>query len=227
MVFVTVTTKENPFTVYFDHPIPKPSYIRLLSSHIPNTWFNLKKNLYKIFIVKDEKDEKRKPDEVPFVSFVAAHYTLQMLVSFLKNNLAKNSIELTTDINEPLGQLVIKNNDNKKIILTHNMSNLLLGIKNVVHLGFITYIRRLNSPTTHFIHCDLVDKKQNLFNGKPSSVLACFDIGGKPYEKFNYQSSQLNVLRDVAAEKNVTSMTLSVRDEMGNRFNYNGSSLTY
>ena len=81
----------------------------------------------------------------------------------------------------------------------------------------MTLIRRTN----------LVDKEQNLFNGKPSSVLACYDIRGKAYEKINYKSSQLNVLRDVSAEKHVKSMTLSIRDEMGNLFNFNGTNLTY
>ena len=36
-----------------------------------------------------------------------------------------------------------------------------------------------NYPSTYFIHCDLVDKEKNLFNGQPSSVLARFGIKGK------------------------------------------------
>ena len=30
MVLLTVVTTSNPHTLYFDHPIEKPSYIRLL-----------------------------------------------------------------------------------------------------------------------------------------------------------------------------------------------------
>ncbi|KAL9965090.1 hypothetical protein ACROYT_G028839 [Oculina patagonica] len=73
MVVLTVTTTENPHTVNFDYPIPKPSHIRLLSSHIP-TWFNLKED--GTILVKDEKDTKENTVTVPFA---ADYYTLEML----------------------------------------------------------------------------------------------------------------------------------------------------
>ena len=43
MVLLTIVTNSNPHTLYFDHPIEKPSYIRLLSASIYNSWYNLKK----------------------------------------------------------------------------------------------------------------------------------------------------------------------------------------
>ena len=43
MVLLTITTTSNPHTLYFDHAITKPSYIRLLSASIYNSWHNLKK----------------------------------------------------------------------------------------------------------------------------------------------------------------------------------------
>ena len=43
MVLLTVVTTSNPHTLYFDHPIKKPSYIRLLSASLYNSWNNLKK----------------------------------------------------------------------------------------------------------------------------------------------------------------------------------------
>ena len=42
MVLLTVVTNSNPRTLYFDHPIKKPSYIRLLSASLYNSWHNLK-----------------------------------------------------------------------------------------------------------------------------------------------------------------------------------------
>ena len=42
MVLLTVVTNSNPHTLYFDHPIEKPSYIRLLSASLCNSWHNLK-----------------------------------------------------------------------------------------------------------------------------------------------------------------------------------------
>ena len=43
MVLLTIVTNWNPHTLYFDHPIEKPSYIRLLSTSLYNSWYNLKK----------------------------------------------------------------------------------------------------------------------------------------------------------------------------------------
>ena len=65
----------------------------------------------------------------------------------------------------------------------------------------------MKSPTTYFIHCDLVDKEQNLLNGKPSTVLQTFDITGKPYEKVFYQSSPQHILCDISADKHITNMS--------------------
>ena len=43
MVLLTIVTNSNPHTLYFDHPIEKPSYIRLLSASLYNSWHNMKK----------------------------------------------------------------------------------------------------------------------------------------------------------------------------------------
>ena len=55
-------------------------------------------------------------------------------------------------------------------------------------------IDNVSNPKNYFINCDLIDKQQSLLNGKPSSLLACFDIRGKPYAKIHYQNTHLNVL---------------------------------
>ena len=88
---------------------------------------------------------------------------------------------------------------------------------------FITYVKWLTSPSTYFIHCDLVDKSQNLVNGKPSTVLAKFDLRGKPFEKVYYQTAQQHVLPDTSTgDYDVNTLTISVRDEKGNLFDFNG-----
>ena len=50
MVLLTIVTKSNPHTLYFDHPIEKPSYIRLLSASLYNSWHNPKQNASMVYL---------------------------------------------------------------------------------------------------------------------------------------------------------------------------------
>ena len=101
----------------------------------------------------------------------------------------------------------------------------LLGIQS---LSSITFVKQLTSPSTYFVHCDLIDKRQNLLNGKPSTVLARFDIRGQPFEKVQYQTPQQHVLRDTeSGDYDVNSITLAVQDENGNLFDFNNQPLEF
>ena len=101
----------------------------------------------------------------------------------------------------------------------------LLGLKRTL---FIAFVKRLTSPSTYFVHFDLIDKRQNLLNGKPSTVLARFDICGQPFEKVHYQTTQQHVLRDTSTRDcAVSSLTISVQDENGNLFDFNGQPLEF
>ena len=88
-------------------------------------------------------------------------------------------------------------------------------------------IKKLNSPSTYFIHCDLIDKEANLFNGKPSSILASFDKKGEPFEKVFYQPEPQHVLRETSTDVYVKSLNIPVKDENGNLFDFNGMPLTF
>ena len=107
-------------------------------------------------------------------------------------------------------------------------SNSLLQLLRIQRLLLFTFVKRLNSPTTYFIHCDLIDKRQNLLNGKPSNVLAKFDIRGQPSERVHYQTPQQHVLRDTSTgDYDVNSLTISVQDENGNLFDFNDMPLEF
>lgn len=68
-------------------------------------------------------------------------------------------------------------------------------------IGIRTYIKRLTSPTSYFIHRDLMKNNkiitENLLNRKPSNLLAKFSIRGNAYEKIDCIASPQLVLRDV------------------------------
>jgi len=80
---------------------------------------------------------------------------------------------------------------------------------------------------TYFIHCNLIDTEWNLFNGKRSDVLALFDVKGNPYEKVNYQGSLQQVLRDCSTDEFINSITISVKDQNGELFDFKGFPLLF
>ena len=219
MVILTVVTKENPHTVYFDQSIQKPSYIRLLSCSLYNSWFNLKEG-GKIFYTNETKKLEKSESILP------GNYTIEEMAKTIENSFKKYGDILRTQINTPVGQMFIQkvNPLNDKIKFDKNLSEL-LGIDQ--NLQWVRYVKRMKSPTTYFIHCDLLDKEQNLLNGKPSTVLQTFDITGKAYEKVFYQSGPEHVLREVSADKHITNMTISLRDGSNDLFDFNGLPLQF
>ena len=91
----------------------------------------------------------------------------------------------------------------------------------------IIFIKRIITPTAYFIHCDLIDKNNNLFNGKRSDLLAKFDVTGKPYEKVRYDTSLQFPFRDCSTDSHVNSITLSVRDQDGELFDFKGMPIEF
>ena len=121
--------------------------------------------------------------------------------------------------------MTIYNTGMANVRLDQNLSEL-LGIR--PNLMFITFVKRLTAPSTYLVHCDLIDKRQNLLNGKPSTVLARFNIRGQPFERVHYQTPQQHVLRDTSTgDYYVNGLTISVQDENGNVFDFNGQPLEF
>ena len=90
------------------------------------------------------------------------------------------------------------------------------------------YVKKLNSSSCFFIHCDLIDSRKNFFNVKKSNLLAKVDVRGKPYENvtYNIDSSQ-NVFRDASTDKYFNKITVCVRDENGELFDFEGLPLEF
>ena len=124
---------------------------------------------------------------------------------------------MTPRANMSVGLMVINNPNNLRF--SANLVEL-IGVHPA--LSPITIIKQVNSPIIYFIHCDLIDKRQNLPNGKPSTVLARYDIRGKPFERVHYQTAQQHVLRDTSTgDYDVNGITITVKDENGNLFDFN------
>jgi len=89
-------------------------------------------------------------------------------------------------------------------------------------LGAKTYVKKLNTPSAYFIHCDLIDRSKNFFNGKKCKVLAKIDITGSDYDKVTYHSPPQEGLRECSTGRHFNQITLSVKDEDGETFDFNG-----
>ena len=126
--------------------------------------------------------------------------------------------------NSPLGQLVIENTGSSRISLDDNLVKL-FGTDSTLPL--LTKIKHVIKTTAYFIHCDLIDKTNNLLNSKRSDILAKFDVTGKPYEKVRYVISSQQPFRDCSTDKHVNSITLSVRNQDGELFDFKGMPIEY
>ena len=213
MVLLTVVTTSNPHTLYFDHPIEKPSSIRLLSASLYNSWNTLKEAA--VIYATD-------PNQTLEAKLLPGHYTVDSLVKEFNDLNANNpKFIITAKAHTSLGSMIIYGGNTR-------FSHGLLQLLGIPKLAFNTFVKRLQAPSTYFVHCDLINKKQNLLNGKPSTVLARFDIRGQPFEKVRYQTSQPYVLRDVeSGDYDINSITLSVQDENGNLFDFNNQPLEF
>ena len=220
MVLLTVVTTSNPHTLYFDHPIAKPNYIRLLSASLYNSWYNLTENAAIVYINLSNNKSLTK-------SFIPGHYTIKQLAKAIQGAFPPDTVVLTTELNTIQGGMTISNPHREEITVSSNLAKL-MGIDPDINGGGIIDVKRLTFPSTYFVHCDIIDKKQNLLNGKPSTVLARFDVRGQPFEKVHYQTPQPHVLRDTdSGDYDVNSITLSVKDENGNLFDFNGMPLEF
>jgi len=218
MVVLTLVTEKNGETIYFDHNIPQVHFIKLISCSLYNSWDTLKKE------GSAGLGDINSHVGVSIGKIPPGHYDLESFGKAINKIFADRNVTLQTEINKPFGQLVIYNTTGKNIELDNDLANL-LGIKR--KLDLITYVKQITAPTAYFIHCDLIDKTQNLFNRRRSDLLAVVDVKGKPYEKVTYHSSPQQVLRECSTDKVINSITLSVKDENGELFDFKGLPLAF
>ena len=216
MTILTIITNSNGHTVYFKEPIKNFQFIKLVSCSLFNSWKNLKENGF-IRIIHVDKDKSRRHEN--FI-FPQGHHTPESVLYFFKTMI------YFSKINSPRGILVLPNTETKEIdLITPNLLDL-FDINPREGDGFV--IKKIKTPHSYFIHCDLMNKTENLLNGKPSNLLAKFSIRGKPYEKIDYISPSHGIFREAASGDNyLHSLTISVKDENGVLFDFDGLPLEF
>lgn len=149
----------NHYTQYFDEPVPKESFVRLLHCSLFNSRVNLKRDGQ---ISLFDLSGVTSPTTVS-----AGLYTLEKWHKNWKS-FQKRDLKSTTELNTPVGEMVIKNLEGTKIPLDSDLAKF-LGISR--DLKTITSVKRLKTPSTYFVHCDFIDPERNSMNGKPSTLV--------------------------------------------------------
>ena len=116
MVLLTIVTNSNPHTLYFDHPIEKPSYIRLLSASIYSSCNNLKNRVGVTLY-----DKNNNPQTVPLLP---GYYTPETLAPIIENMFKAFNIKIPAQINQPTGKMIIYNTTIHKIMLDTDLAEL-------------------------------------------------------------------------------------------------------
>ena len=220
MDVITIVTQKNGDTIYFDPPLSKVYFMKLLSSSLYNSWDTHKGGSAGL-------DDRKLNPSGKVSKLPTGNYDLDTLAKKITNLFTNTEFHydgLVTETNAPLGQLVIKNTGKSKISLDDNLVKLFGTGQN---LPLITTIKRVITTTAYFIHCDLIDTNNNRFNGKRSELLAKYDITGKPYEKVRYDTSSQQPFRDCSTDSHVNSITLSVRDQDGELFDFKDMPLEF
>jgi hypothetical protein len=170
-------------------------------------------------------DDTKKPKGRLVTKLLPGHYDLKRLAKEIESIAEKNGYGLKPETNSPLGPLVIKNTNAEFINIDPDLANFFGSGREIFgnrqNLTDLFVVKRVLYPTAYFIHCDLIDKELNLFNGKKSDLLAKFDVTGEAYEKVTYHSSPQQVLRNCSTDQFVNSITLSVKDQKGVYFDFN------
>ena len=71
-----------------------------------------------------------------------------------------------------------------------------------------------------------MDKDENLFNGKPSTILVCFDIVGKSFERVEYSPKEIT-MKKITSGKYHSSIRITVTDKNGELIDFNNFPLRF
>ena len=91
-------------------------------------------------------------------TLIKGHYTLERLAKEIQGAFATHQVALKTELNTPMSGMTIYNTNRGNIQITANLADL-LSIE--PDLNSSVYVKRLTAPSTYFVHCDLIDKRQN------------------------------------------------------------------
>jgi len=156
MVVLTIVAQQNRETINFEKPIPRVDFSKLISCSLYNSWYNLTRE------GSATLGDKDKDKAVSVRKIVPGHYSLERMAKEIEGLFEKYQYKaLKTAINQPPCQLVIRNlgSGAKPIEFDRDLANM-LGIGQKFPAYSFAFVKKLGSPATYFIHCDLIDNKR-------------------------------------------------------------------
>ena len=218
MVVLTLVLQNNGETIFLDQAIPQVHFMKLISCSLYNSWANLK-TAASLSVVETNKGAK-------VSKLFSGHYTIETLAKKLEEALKKINYEISADAYSPLGQIEMINLGNLPVAFDEDVADLLvIGDRGLKASGKLI-IRQMKQPA-YFVHCDLIDRDFNFVNSNKSDLLAKIDVKGRPYEKVRYDSSTSQPIRDCSTSSHVNSITISVKDENGELFDFKSMPLEF
>ena len=139
MVVITIVA-QNGETIFFDEPIPKVHFMKLISCSLYNSWDTLKREGSAVL-----GDEKKDPS-VSVGRIPTGHYNLESMAEGIKHIFERDNYALVTKTNTPFGQLEIINKGagtaTRPINLDRDLAAL-FGIGRKINIGaFVKFLQR-------------------------------------------------------------------------------------
>ena len=212
MVVLTIVTKNNGETLQFAEPFKKANFIKLHSCSLYNSW----KNLSTWGTVRAVPDKARQYD---LISVPSGHHTHETLVDYFNQDKNKAQGAAYT-IN---GGIYFESKTHK-VQFINGFVGLFSSVSTKDQKNWFFGGLKINS---YFIYCNLIDKEENFFNTKKSDLLAKFNVKGKPHEKVFYQAGNEEPFRKCLTGQFFNSISISVKDEDGVLFDFNGMPLKF
>jgi len=143
MVVLTIVTQQNEGTIYFENPIPKVHFMKLISCSLYNSWDNLKQEFSATFTEQKNKETNK---------LLPGHYSLETLATEIENLFPQSKYKLEAKIYQPLGQLVIRNPGIKLIHFDRDFADFLSMRQK--HLLFVNFDYFLSHGIFHSLRHD-------------------------------------------------------------------------
>lgn len=222
MVFLTLRAEQNGQTFSFVSPLKNVSKVRLISCVIPNSWNTIKENA----TMKYETNSLNSANS--FVNganvLEPGYYSPSCFVAAIKHLFAGIGETASVQYNSHHGEIMI-GQTTKFPQFSPNMAEI-LGFSRMTTVGRAKLLC-LNLKREYFVHCSLIDRDSNLFNGELSDILSCFHISGKAFEFVKYADSGEIPFRNCLKRNEVSTIQISVKDFEGNVFDFQECPLVF